>query len=85
VEVMTLKPNYVIEIGGHTDNVGKDESNITLSQNRANAIKQYLVKKGINADRIIAKGYGESQPIATNDTDEGRQKNRRTEIKIIKE
>jgi outer membrane protein OmpA-like peptidoglycan-associated protein len=85
VEVMTLKPNYVIEIGGHTDNVGKDESNIILSQNRANAIKQYLVKKGVNADRIIAKGYGEAQPIATNDTDEGRQKNRRTEIKIVKE
>ncbi len=85
VEVMTLKPNLVIEIGGHTDNVGDDQSNELLSQRRAESVKQYLVKKGIKAERIQTKGYGESMPVDDNSTDEGRQKNRRTEVKIIKE
>lgn len=84
-EVMTYKPNLVIEIGGHTDNIGTDQSNELLSLYRSNSIKSYLVKKGISADRIQTKGYGESFPIADNDTEEGRQKNRRTEVKIIKE
>jgi len=84
-DAMLIKPNLVIEIGGHTDNVGDDKSNQLLSQRRAEAVKQYLVKKGIKADRIQIKGYGESMPIANNDTDEGRQKNRRTEVKVISE
>lgn len=84
-EVMMRKPNLVIEVGGHTDNVGTDESNQVLSQNRANAIKQYLIRKGVKAERIIAVGYGEGMPIADNEREEGRQKNRRTEVKIIKE
>jgi len=84
-EVMTLKPNLVIEIGGHTDNVGDDQSNELLSQRRAESVKQYLVKKGIKPERVQTKGYGESMPVADNDTNEGRQKNRRTEVKIIKE
>lgn len=71
-----------IELGGHTDNVGSDENNLKLSQDRVNSVKEYLVKKGIPADRINAVGYGESQPIASNDTEEGRQKNRRVEVKI---
>ena len=77
------KDNIKIEIGGHTDNVGKEEDNLRLSQQRADAIRNYVVKKGIVTTRIIAKGYGATQPIADNDTDEGRQLNRRTEVRIL--
>ncbi|OFX80644.1 MAG: hypothetical protein A2X12_08335 [Bacteroidetes bacterium GWE2_29_8] len=84
-EVLKVKKNMIIEIAGHTDNVGSAESNIRLSQNRAESVKSYLVKKGISSERIIAKGYGDTQTIASNETDEGKQKNRRTEVRIIKE
>ncbi len=84
-EVMNLKPNLTIEIGGHTDNIGNDKSNQILSLKRAEAIKQYLVKKGINAKRIQTKGYAASVPIDDNSTDSGRQKNRRTEVTVITE
>jgi outer membrane protein OmpA-like peptidoglycan-associated protein len=84
-EVMNFKPKMKIEIGGHTDNVGDEKSNELLSLNRANSIKQYLVKKGIKAERIVTKGYGKTEPIADNDSAEGRQKNRRTEVKILQE
>lgn len=73
----------VAEIGGHTDNVGSDESNQVLSENRAKSVVDYLVSKGIPSTQITAKGYGETQPVATNDTPEGRAKNRRTEMKIL--
>ena len=73
-----------VEISGHTDNVGSDASNQKLSERRANAVRDWLVREGINPDRITAVGYGESQPTATNDTPEGRQKNRRIEFKRIK-
>lgn len=76
------RSEIVIEFGGHTDNVGSDEANLALSQERVNSVKTYLVDKGINDARIAAVGYGESQPVASNDTDEGRQKNRRVELKI---
>ncbi len=82
---MNLKPNLVIEIGGHTDNVGDDKSNELLSQRRAESVKQYLVKKGVKPERVQTKGYGESMPIADNDSEEGRQKNRRTELKVVKD
>lgn len=82
-DMLKAKPNITIEIGGHTDNVGDDQSNLVLSQNRAEAVRTYLISKGIAANRIIAKGYGEEKPIATNDTEEGRQQNRRTEVKIL--
>jgi OmpA-OmpF porin, OOP family len=85
VEVMKLKPGLVIEISGHTDNVGTPESNLTLSFDRANAVKNYLVQHGITASRVTTRGYGDTQPAATNDTEEGKQKNRRTEVRIIKE
>ncbi len=85
VEVMKLKPGLVIEISGHTDNVGSPESNLKLSLDRANAVKNYLVQHGIAASRITTQGYGDTKPAASNDTDEGKQKNRRTEVKIIKE
>ena len=83
-EYLELKPDIIVEIRGHTDNVGSDESNMKLSQRRAESVKRWLVNNGISADRIKANGYGETTPRATNKTEEGRQKNRRTEVKILK-
>ncbi|MFA5782586.1 MAG: OmpA family protein [Bacteroidales bacterium] len=82
--VIFLKDNPAlkIEISGHTDNKGTAEYNYTLSDNRAKSVHDYFVSKGINKDRMKWKGYGFDQPVATNNTDEGRQKNRRIEIKI---
>jgi outer membrane protein OmpA-like peptidoglycan-associated protein len=74
----------VIELGGHTDSIGSDEANNLLSQERVNAVSAYLTEKGISPKRLVAVGYGEKQPIAPNYTDEGRQKNRRVEVKILK-
>lgn len=79
VKNVTMK----IEVAGHTDNVGDDAVNLQVSQKRANAIKAYLVQKGISEKRIIAKGYGETAPIADNNTEEGRTRNRRIEIRMI--
>ena len=76
-------PTLKIEISGHTDSKGADEYNKTLSNNRAKAVLDYLVKAGITAGRLTSAGYGEEQPISTNDTDDGRQLNRRTEFKIL--
>ena len=72
-----------LEVQGHTDNKGVKISNQLLSQSRAEAVKKAMVKRGIDAKRLTAKGYGQDQPIATNDTDEGRTKNRRVQFKII--
>jgi OmpA-OmpF porin, OOP family len=77
---MKLNPDVKVAIEGHTDNVGNDEYNKKLSDKRANSIRQYLIDKfGINGSRLTAAGYGESKPIATNDTEEGRQINRRVQ------
>ncbi len=84
LKTLQTYPDISVEISGHTDNVGSDASNQKLSERRANAVKDWLVREGINSDRITAVGYGESQPTATNDTPEGRQKNRRIEFKRIK-
>ncbi len=84
-EFMSLKKSVVIEIAGHTDNVGTPEANLKLSQDRANAVKQYLVKKGITPERVKPKGYGDTQPIADNGLESGKQKNRRTEVHIVSE
>lgn len=73
-----------IEIGGHTDNVGSDTDNQTLSQKRTEAVVDYLSKNGVGKGRLTAKGYGEQKPIASNDTDEGRGINRRVEFSILK-
>ncbi len=85
VELMKSETALIVEISGHTDNVGSPESNLTLSLQRANAVKNYLISKGIAANRIETKGYGDTQPIAPNTDAEGRQENRRTEVRIIKE
>jgi len=76
-------PTLKIEISGHTDSKGANDYNLKLSDNRAKAVVDYLVKAGIAANRLTSKGYGEEQPISTNETEEGRQLNRRTEFKII--
>ena len=85
VEVLRYKKQMVIEIAGHTDDVGDDAANQRLSQDRAEAVKKYLVSKGIAATRITARGYGESEPVAPNDSEAGRSQNRRTEVRIIQE
>jgi len=72
-----------IEIGGHTDNEGSDSHNMTLSLNRAKAVYDYLISNGINSDKLSYKGYGETMPIESNNTPEGRANNRRTEFKVI--
>jgi OOP family OmpA-OmpF porin len=83
VSYLKNKDDIKVEIAGHTDNVGKDEDNVKLSQQRADAIRNYVVKKGIQPARVIAKGYGAAEPVADNDTEEGRQLNRRTEVRIL--
>ncbi len=77
------RPDVKVEIGGHTDSKGSDAYNLKLSNARADAVKQYLLSKGVKADNLTAKGYGETQPIADNKTDEGRAENRRVELKRI--
>ncbi len=84
-EYMDLQKTLVIEIAGHTDNVGEAEANQKLSEDRANAVKKFLQSKGIAPGRVVAKGYGDSQPVADNNTAAGKQKNRRTEVRIISE
>ncbi|MDD4150385.1 MAG: OmpA family protein [Bacteroidales bacterium] len=83
VDYMNSNPTMKIEIGGHTDNVGTKEYNKALSQNRAKSVYTYLISKGVSASRLSFKGYDFSVPIADNDTEEGRAKNRRTEFKVI--
>ncbi|MBR3959754.1 MAG: PD40 domain-containing protein [Bacteroidales bacterium] len=83
VDLLTKNPTLKIELGGHTDNVGRPEANQRLSEQRAKAVYDYLINKGIPSNRLSYKGYGETQPVATNDTNEGRRENRRTEIKVL--
>ena len=82
-DYMKLKGDEKYEIAGHTDNIGKDEDNKKLSQSRAESVRNYLVKKGIDIKRLRAVGYGATQPVADNETPEGRQRNRRTEVVIL--
>jgi outer membrane protein OmpA-like peptidoglycan-associated protein len=81
---MKEQPDAKVTLTGHTDNVGTEQYNQGLSVRRANAVSSYLVKKGISKNRIIVQGVGEKQPVASNDTEEGRQKNRRVEFSISK-
>ena len=80
--LLVSKPSYGLKIEGHTDNVGSDEKNMILSQKRADAVKAYLMKKGVKSTYLETYGYGETKPIATNETTEGKQKNRRVEMNI---
>lgn len=83
IAFMNDYPSVKIEISGHTDSKGSDAYNLKLSDDRSQSVVNYLVKNGIANERLTFKGYGETQPIATNDTDEGRQQNRRVEAKIL--
>jgi len=89
VQLLVDNPEIKIELGSHTDSVDTDSYNLDLSQRRANSAVNYIVQHGISPDRIVAKGYGESKPIARNtnpdgtDNPDGRQRNRRTEFKIL--
>lgn len=83
VEQMKLKPAIKIEVVGHTDNVGDDAYNQTLSEKRAASVKQYLVDHGVAAARVQTKGLGESRPKVANDSDANRAINRRTEVRVI--
>lgn len=83
VSLLDKNPGLIIEISGHTDNVGTPAYNQELSENRARAVNNYLVSQGIDQVRLLYKGYGEVEPIDTNNTDEGRANNRRTEFKVI--
>ncbi len=83
IKLLTDNPTLKIELGSHTDNKGSDEYNQKLSQSRSQSVVTYLIGKGILTDRLVAKGYGETVAVATNDTEEGRQENRRTDFKIL--
>jgi outer membrane protein OmpA-like peptidoglycan-associated protein len=82
--LMNESPLMEIQIDGHTDNVGSPASNLVLSEERAEAVKNYIIKKGIDKKRITAKGFGEENPINSNETESGKQKNRRVEFTILK-
>jgi outer membrane protein OmpA-like peptidoglycan-associated protein len=83
VRIMKEHPEIRVEIQGHTDNIGSDQANMTLSERRSMAVKEYLVKRGIDAGRLDTRGFGESRPIDSNDTDLGRARNRRIEFVVI--
>ncbi len=82
-ELLKKKKDYKLLIEGHTDNVGNRQSNVTLSKNRAEAVRTYLMKKGVAGSRLLTKWYGPDKPIDSNDTEEGRQRNRRVEMTIV--
>jgi cytochrome c oxidase subunit 2 len=83
MDALNKYPNLKVELAGHTDNTGSADGNLNLSKSRATAAMNYLIEKGMDRSRLTSKGYGQTQPIADNDTEEGRQMNRRTELRII--
>lgn len=80
---LLVQKNFTLKLAGHTDNVGSEAANLKLSKERAESVKAYLVSKGVNPSRVEATGYGETQPIATNKTNAGRQQNRRVEFTLF--
>ena len=84
VQMLQTNASMTIEIRGHTDNVGTDESNMKLSEARAKSVYQFLIDKGIDVKKLSYKGFGETKPLAGNDTEKGRRQNRRTEFFIVK-
>jgi len=83
-QAMKASPAVAVEVGGHTDSIGPADKNQRLSERRASAVKQFLVGEGVDAARITVKGYGETQPVESNETDAGRANNRRVAFKITK-
>ncbi len=83
-EMKRLPPGHVLEIAGYTDSSGNPARNVTLSQKRAEAVREALIEAGANADTLVAKGYGSADPIASNDTPEGRLRNRRIEFHVVR-
>ena len=83
-ETMKENINLTIEIQGHTDNVGSNESNLKLSQDRAESVRTYLLSKKLSVNRVTSVGFGETRPVASNDTEEGKAQNRRVEFVIVK-
>jgi outer membrane protein OmpA-like peptidoglycan-associated protein len=81
-QALVKYPKYKIAVEGHTDSVGSDAYNLKLSESRASAVGEFLIGHGIGAERVNTKGYGESRPVATNDTADGRQRNRRVEVVV---
>ena len=79
---MLAYPGLTIEIDGYTDNVGSDEFNQTLSEERAGAVRDYLTSQGVPAGSITSKGFGKTNPVASNDTSQGREQNRRVELVV---
>jgi OOP family OmpA-OmpF porin len=84
VDFLTSNSSLEIEISGHTDSKGSDDYNLNLSQGRAQAVVDYLIDHGVDSYRLVARGYGETVPLESNDTDEGRAFNRRVEFKVLK-
>jgi outer membrane protein OmpA-like peptidoglycan-associated protein len=79
---MVQYPDSLVDVYGHTDSTGSDQYNLDLSQRRADAVSRYMISRGVSSARLQAKGMGESYPVASNDTADGRAKNRRVEVKI---
>jgi outer membrane protein OmpA-like peptidoglycan-associated protein len=82
-EVLNKKPEWKLQIAGHTDNVGDAQANLILSKKRAESVKRFMESQGVAGERLSVLFFGETQPIADNSTAEGRQKNRRVEMTII--
>jgi outer membrane protein OmpA-like peptidoglycan-associated protein len=80
--IILAHPGLRIEVEGHTDSVGGDEYNMTLSENRANAVRSYFVEQGVSPDAVTARGFGKTMPVADNATANGRQMNRRVELVV---
>ncbi|MEL6615700.1 MAG: OmpA family protein, partial [Bacteroidota bacterium] len=81
-ETLAEYEQFDVTVGGHTDNTGAADANQALSQQRAEAVVSYLVEKGIAAERLTAVGYGQARPVASNDTEEGREQNRRVDFTV---
>ncbi|HHC74014.1 MAG TPA: hypothetical protein ENK78_02920, partial [Thiothrix sp.] len=83
LQILKNVPDITLEVGGHTDSKGNEQSNLQLSQRRAESVQHYFLDQGLSANHLVAKGYGETQAIADNNTAEGRAKNRRVELKVL--
>ncbi len=81
--LLIRKSDWKLKIAGHTDNQGSDQTNLILSKKRAEAVRDFMIQRGILTERMVVQFFGEEQPIAPNDTPEGRQRNRRVEMDVI--